>query len=136
MLSTYGSNHEEQQFKRWRQEVQDLLGRIASQGYNANATTLANRMFRSMSQRGDSLPKFRRDMGDTLNEMKIIVQNYEKYGDPKAELEDEPTPFFGSPLEHAPAVAVGLQPGGGLRLAFLSPCCRPRRSPLHGSFTK
>jgi hypothetical protein len=75
-------------FREWRQSAHDLILRARKLKYDPN-TDLNNRSFDiRMGYGNDPSPRecmdaYNRDIQDTINEFKTIVNNYRKYGVPK-----------------------------------------------------
>ena len=70
-------------FRRWRIEITELLGRIKKEGYDI-VCDIENRTFGS----GISIEKYKKkhynmELQDTINEVKIIIRNYQKYETPE-----------------------------------------------------
>lgn len=79
--------HDSLEFKQWRHQVSDLIERIESTGYDINCR-IGQRRFRVMSY-GSITPReqqetFNNAHAETMIELNTIINNFEKYGDPKA----------------------------------------------------
>ncbi len=74
-------------FKRWRHEVTDLINRIQRLRYSINCR-VGDRLFMIASYgstpSAETRKKFEEDLVDTLTELDVLVKNFDKYGDPKA----------------------------------------------------
>ena len=79
--------HESIEFKQWRHQVSDLIERIESKGYDINCR-IGQRRFRVMSygsiSRRELQEAFDNAHAETMIELNTIINNFEKYGDPKA----------------------------------------------------
>lgn len=81
---------EDEDFRRWRHEVTDLISRIESRKYRINC----NVVYRVFDEHGsytyspskaERLATYNRDLQDTITELETLVTHFDKYGDPKAE---------------------------------------------------
>jgi hypothetical protein len=73
-------NASSQSFNRWKLHLIDLVERIEKQGYEIRCG-VGNRLFEApYSNSNDKV--FTRDLGDTLNEVTLIIDNHHKYGVP------------------------------------------------------
>ena len=72
-------------FRKWRHKVLDSIYRIEEQGYNVNCN-LRVRRFRifgygiTSNLEQDNI--FHKDLTDTINELELIIEQYENYGFP------------------------------------------------------
>lgn len=96
-------------FRRWKHEVVDLIVRIGRLRYDVN-TGLESRRFQIVGYGSYSSAEeqqvFNRDLDDSLMELQVVIENYKRYGDPKAhmirqqkglvQLEVVPTPAAGT----------------------------------------
>ena len=73
-------------FKKWRHKVEDFIYKVEAQTYSINCSinTRQFRIFGYGTYSSESQQqKFDADLTDSINELKLVVENYEKYGDPK-----------------------------------------------------
>jgi hypothetical protein len=78
-------NHNDAKFKAWRHKLKDSINDIEAMGYEINCT-ISRRVFFSMSytsSSSDNRRAYESDLIDTINELTLILQKYEKYGEPK-----------------------------------------------------
>jgi len=75
-------------FRKWRLKLQDNIRRIKDQGFEVNCKSKyrnygasSDEYFGSSSDALNSL--YNRELEDTLNELNLIVENFDKYGPPK-----------------------------------------------------
>ena len=72
-------------FRKWRHRTQDSIYRIEKLKYNINYN-LTTRQFHIFGYGSYSKPQqdnvFNRDLGDTINELELIVEQYKNYGTP------------------------------------------------------
>jgi hypothetical protein len=85
-FTTAEKKHDSESFKVWRHAVLDFIYQIERQKYSINCS-LSTRQFHiygygSVSQNSQQ-QKFDKSLTDTINELSLIVKNYQKYGDPK-----------------------------------------------------
>ena len=93
-FTTAEKKHDSETFKVWRHGVLDFIYQIEPQKYSINCS-LSTRQFHiygygSYSQNSQQ-QKFDKDLTDTINELKLIVKNYQKYGDPKEHVPSKET---------------------------------------------
>lgn len=85
-FSSSDKKHDSNAFKAWRHAVLDFIYQIERQKYSINCS-LSTRLFHICGygtySQSSQQNKFDRDLSDTLNELKLLVTNFEKYGDPK-----------------------------------------------------
>ena len=97
--------HDSDAFRGWRHHVSRLCTRI-SRSHVDSDTGLDHRQFRVMSygsvSQKDKTAAFNRDMQDTLVELQHIVDQYQKYGEPKTK--------GGHALKAVPVVAPATSP--------------------------
>lgn len=72
-------------FKQWRHELLDSLNRIQVLGYTIN-TNIETRKFTMVYAKSalEQLRKFESAVEETLIELRLVIRNYERHGDPKA----------------------------------------------------
>ncbi len=79
--------HEDPRFREWRHRVTDLVKRIKEQGYPAHCSIAV----RGFDERGsythtpsakDRLAAYNRDLRDTMNELRAIIEGYATFGEP------------------------------------------------------
>ena len=100
-------------FLQWKHEVSDLVARTVNSGYSVN-TKVDHYDFDAYIHSRDRSPStrlaaFERDMTLTLGEFRLIIANYERYGDP-----DTPVKLQTAPKDieakHAIPVPVAAAP--------------------------
>ena len=99
---------EDEDFRRWRHEVKDLISRIESRKYRINCRVV----YRNFDEHGsytyspskaERMSTYNRDLRDTVTELETLVAHFDKYGDPKAE--PAPTPAL-EPVRQAAAAPI------------------------------
>jgi hypothetical protein len=76
------SNIYDPEFKEWRHTLLDAVERIEALGYSINTRVLGRNFAPTESVEEDPDYEFTQAMEETLIELKLVVKNYEKYGDP------------------------------------------------------
>jgi len=74
----------DQDFRKWRHNLTDLIDRIEILGYQIN-TSIKLRYFNNIglySTLDDKRKAFNRDIQDTIIELEAIISNFDKFGDP------------------------------------------------------
>lgn len=116
-------------FRRWHHEVGDLIDRVNRLRYDIN-TDFRSRAFRVMSygasSRREQLEAFNRDLDDTLHELQVVVDRFERYGDPKA----KPTAATAAPVAAAKAPDLPVE---AIRAACPQ-CRREQRCVVRGNY--
>lgn len=82
-------------FKHWKLHLIDLLDSIEDAGYTVRCD-VRNRLFDVMYG-GSSSEAFARDLIDTVNELDLVVQKYDKYGVPTGALRMGRQPKIATP---------------------------------------
>jgi hypothetical protein len=99
------------EFRRWKLRLTDLLDRVESLGYDVRCGVV-HRHFQAAYDSGSDRV-WVHDMTETLSEIELIIENYEKYGDP-ARTRKGRTSWFGEgpvpPKASTPAEAPVLAP--------------------------
>jgi hypothetical protein len=83
-------HYQDQLFKSWKHKVLDLIDEIEKQGYEINCN-LRGKVFHSLSYTSTSNDDkicFEKHLHETINELNLIVEKFQKYGDPKSRLVD------------------------------------------------
>lgn len=79
---------EDAAFRKWKHEVEDLIARIVRLRYDVN-TKLNTRQFQVLGygsySKGDQQKAFNKDLDDTVMELDVVIENYKRHGDPKAD---------------------------------------------------
>lgn len=78
-------NHNDAKFKAWRHKLKDSINDVEALGYEINCN-ISRRVFFSMSYTSSSTDNrrvYEADLIDTINELSLILNKYEKYGEPK-----------------------------------------------------
>jgi hypothetical protein len=79
--------NEDRQFRRWRQELTDLISRVSYRGPPVNCQVSA-RTFDlhassdTPSSKEQRLAAYDRDLLDTINEMDTLIKRYSEFGEP------------------------------------------------------
>ena len=105
------SNHrtcDSGEFKQWRHQVSDLIGRIELMGYNINCR-INSRQFRviayAVTSTREQQAAFDKAHADTMIELNTIISNFEKYGDPHGTSRtpvQTPSPSYSAPIQTPP----------------------------------
>nr|BAJ06956.1 hypothetical protein [uncultured bacterium]BAJ06958.1 hypothetical protein [uncultured bacterium] len=125
--------HQSPRFRKWRHQLTTTISIIENLGYTVDCD-IASRIFQVASygsvSKNAQMAAYNRELQDTINEMEIIIEYFDKYGDPKissqaaasddrAEKLEWPTKMTLSWLfNHAP-IKLWLQFGGILITVFL-----------------
>jgi hypothetical protein len=77
-------------FRSWRLKLEDLVRQIGKQGYKINCRSASRRygggnFAYNIPSREDLNRLYNQEMADTLNELRLIVELFDKYGDPQRE---------------------------------------------------
>jgi hypothetical protein len=86
---------EDDDFRKWRHEVMDLISRIELRNYSINCQ-IAYRKFNELGlyshlpSKTARMVTYNRDIRDTITELQTLVTHFDKYGDSKAELAANP----------------------------------------------
>lgn len=84
--STFPSNQHSAnnpKFREWKLRLTELLQRVNRLGYDSFSCAVASRRFTSINESAKGRV-FYQHLSDTLNELKLILDNYEKYGEPES----------------------------------------------------
>lgn len=76
---------EGQEFRRWRHQVTDMICRIKDEGYTVDSS-MSGRYFDNtyyMATKQERLDAYNRDLRDTVDELKAIVEKYSQFGEPR-----------------------------------------------------
>ena len=78
--------HQSPRFRKWRHQLTTTISIIGDQGYTVDCD-VASRIFQVASygsvSEAEQIAAYNRDLEDTINELEIIIEYFEKYGDPK-----------------------------------------------------
>lgn len=78
--------HENPQFRKWRHKLTTKINTIDEQGYWVNCG-VESRSFDIMTyssvSKKERLDVYNRDLQDTINELETVIDDFNKYGDPK-----------------------------------------------------
>ncbi len=78
--------HEDPDFRKWRNELQSLLNQIVQVDYLLPCSVQAHKRSFGYSNRpktdDELMAGHRRDMDDTINELTVITESFEKHGEP------------------------------------------------------
>lgn len=79
--------HDDREFRKWRQEIADLISRVSDQGYSINCQistrTFAQELLTDTSiRKKDLIKSYNQDLLDTINELDILIAMYSRYGPP------------------------------------------------------
>ena len=104
------ANAESVTFKRWKLHLIDLLDTIEDAGYEIRCG-VRSRIFQAMYG-GHSSGAFLRDLTDTLNEMDLVIQKFEKRGAPVLPYKEAfgSAPKKSKKAENEPATVQAPQP--------------------------
>lgn len=87
------------EFRKWRHEVSDLIGRIEEVGYSVYCS-VDTRQFDELGgysytpNLDERVEAFNRDLEDTITELETVISRFDKFGDPKAPLQtNAPAPL-------------------------------------------
>jgi len=85
LFTAQDRTHDSDNFRQWQHEVIDLINRISRQRYRINCY-VQHRLFRingyGSYSPDDQRAQFDRALKDTLNELRLVIENYKRYGDP------------------------------------------------------
>jgi hypothetical protein len=121
-LSDRSNRVEDEDFRRWRHEVTDLISRIEARKYRINCQ-IVYRNFDELGSytytpsRGERLAAYKRDLIDTITELETLISHFDKYGDPRAE--PAPPPVRGASVPAVPTEPPKLQPPERVTPAWL-----------------
>jgi len=79
------ATHEDPTFRRWRNDLQSLLRQIKQAGYELPCVVhSADRYFGGISNFGQptGFRAYQRDLDDTANELRVVIDAYQRYGEP------------------------------------------------------
>lgn len=84
--------HKDMDFQRWKHAVIDAIQRIEAQNYVIHCDVV-HRRFSLLISFGQSTPReqrqyFQNDLGQTQIELRQLIDNFEKYGDPRAQAKE------------------------------------------------
>jgi hypothetical protein len=84
--------HQNPRFRKWRHQLTTTISIIEDQGYTVDCD-IASRIFQVASygsvSKAEQIAAYNRELQDTINEMKIIIEYFDKYGDPKRHSQGE-----------------------------------------------
>ena len=88
-LRTAKKMHEDERFRKWRNKLEGLISQIVHVNYllPCPVNTKARRFGRygytsTESQKEELFRKYQMEMDDTINELQLIIENYENHGEP------------------------------------------------------
>jgi len=85
-IKSLATTHENPDFRRWRHHAENLVREVTAHGYRLPGSFKSDlRAYRAMHP-GASFPAnanaLEKDIGDSLIELRFIVDHYDKYGEP------------------------------------------------------
>ena len=113
---------EDEDFRRWRHEVTDLISRIESRKYPINSHIVYRNFdehgsYSHTPSRSERVAAYNRDLTDTITELETLISHFDKYGDPRADPAQPPAPV---PMAAAaPGEPPRLQPPERITPAWL-----------------
>ena len=79
--------HENPRFRKWRHELESLSDQIARAGYLLPGPVRVHRRAfgytTGIASDEECLSFYQRDINDSVNELDLIVRNFEKFGEPQ-----------------------------------------------------
>jgi hypothetical protein len=85
-LSQRHASHQDTEFRAWRHQVQSLVDEAQHLNYRVpgkfKSHTRSYMAMWSGASAADNFSAFQKDLGDSLIELRFIVENFEKYGEP------------------------------------------------------
>ena len=83
-----------QDFKRWKKELSALLIAIEEKGYDVQCNVISRDFtlfigYGSIPSDSQLAKEFNSDLQDTINEIEIIIDHYNKFGDPRGKIETQ-----------------------------------------------
>lgn len=83
--------HQNPQFRKWRHQLTTTIGIIQNQDYwidcDIESRTFQVASYDSISKR-EQIAYYNQELQDTINELEIIIQHFQKYGDPRTHKND------------------------------------------------
>lgn len=80
-------HYQSESFRKWKHKTADLINQIGRQRYSINSN-LQMRQFHaggySLLSESEQQEIFNRDLADSINELNLVIEQYQKYGDPRA----------------------------------------------------
>jgi hypothetical protein len=115
---------EDEEFRRWRHEVTDLMSRIASRKYRINCHLVSRNFdapgsYTHSPSKAERMAAYNRDLRDTITELETLVAHFEKYGDPKAEPTSQLAPESSVTVPPPPIEQPKLRPPEKVTPAWL-----------------
>lgn len=86
LISKASVSHESREFRDWRHEVESTVAQIRTAGYLLPGNfASSSRHYLALwnATPAEHREAFNRAMGDSLKELRYIIDQYEKYGEPK-----------------------------------------------------
>lgn len=87
-ISRSGATHEDPQFRDWRHRAESLVNEVAALGYRLPGKfESSRRSYRAMysgASRNDDASALAKELNDSTIELRHLITQYEKYGEPKS----------------------------------------------------